>query len=367
MPKNKSKKKQITRPKRFSPWYFLWVLVTLIIAWSATSFETAFHPFHLPSDGEPIAIYSTQNRDNLRKIYLDLLDHAQESIVFYIYTLTDQQIIQKLNTKAAQGVKVKIICDKEKFPVTKEQLSKKIKLTCRESDGLMHLKILIVDNKNILLGSTNMTTESLTVYPNNVCAIHSPNLAAYLLQIGDILQKPYKLLGESIDEKSFEIGGQQIEMWILSGNPRAHKKMVQLIDSAKKTVQVAMYTYTRYDLTHALLRAQKRGVKVEVAMDASAAKGANNHIATLLFLQNVPLYISKGTPLLHHKCMLIDDEIFITGSANWTKKAFAQNDDCFLIIHSLNAEQQDSLHTLWTELLNDCRKYDPQFELQDAA
>ena len=41
------------------------------------------------------------------------------------------------------------------------------------------------------------------------------------------------------------------------------------------------------------------------------------------------------------------------GSANWTKAAFKQNDDCFLIIHDLADEQRQSMQKLWRTIQQD--------------
>lgn len=334
-------------------------VVAIVIAAIFTAYEEFSPPTPIPADGEPLAIYTNDARHNLKKLYLNALDHAKESIQLYIYTLTDGDFAAKLREKAESGIHVTLICDKDEKSIakTKSLLGRSVNVIKRQSEGLMHLKILIIDNKEVLLGSANMTRESLSMHHNNVCVFHSPNLANHLQCLTEELQRPNNLTGNTTPEKKFIIGDQEVELWLLSGNPRASKRLTKLIDTAQKSIKVAMYTFTRYDLTHALLRAQKRGVQVEVAMDRCSASNSSKHIATLMHYQNLPFKVSRGTPLLHHKCMIVDDETFVTGSTNWTKRAFNDNDDCFLVIHNLLPEQKSTLKTLWDNLYNECEQY----------
>ncbi len=332
------------------------LLAPLLIAALFTAYNDLSYPVRIPEDGEPLAIYSNDAHHDIKKLYLQAVKDANSSIHLYTYTLTDPEFIEHLIEKSHSGIPVTIICDKESAKKTKLLFGRSIKIIPRDNDALMHLKILLIDEKKVLLGSANMTKDSLTMHHNNVCTIHSENLAQHLLALTEELQRPNNLTGSSIPEKTFRIGGQHIEMWMLAGNPRASKRLIQLIDSAKKSIKVAMFTFTRYDMTHALLRASKRGVKVEVAIDKKCVLGDGKHVANLLFYQNVPLKTNRGAPLLHHKCMIVDDEIFVTGSANWTKRAFNDNDDFFMVIHHLLPDQKNTLFKLWENLYQGCER-----------
>lgn len=342
------------------------VLVLTLLIFSFSYIEEIFQPIKISQEGEPIIIYASQNHDDLRKLYHKYIQEATKTIKLYMYSFTDNSIATLLKEKAKEGVNISLICDKDSYSKTKQLLGKGIKVAKRESEGLMHLKILIIDESYVIIGSANFTNESLSLHHNNVCTANSPELAKYLSGIFEKLKKNNQQLGESIKEKEFLIGKQSLEVWLLSGNQRANKKVIELIDSAKKTIRVAMFTFTRYDFVYALLRAKKRGVTIEVAMDATQAKGASHHIATLLFLQNIPLKTSKGKPLLHHKCMIIDDNIFVTGSANWTKAAFSHNDDCFFVLKNLFPNQIECLQNLWKQIMIDTERYQIDDEL-DAA
>jgi cardiolipin synthase A/B len=94
-----------------------------------------------------------------------------------------------------------------------------------------------------------------------------------------------------------------------------------------------------------------------VVIDHYSGKGASAKIAALLKKNNVPTSLSPGGALLHHKFLYIDGKTLVNGSANWTKAAFAQNDDCFLVIHDLTQEQHDQMEDLWSIIQNSSIAY----------
>jgi phosphatidylserine/phosphatidylglycerophosphate/cardiolipin synthase-like enzyme len=272
------------------------------------------------------------------------IQSAKQSVLLIIYTLTDQEIIDSLRHKAELGVSVEVVCDAKTSPGLSKRLGRKAKLFRRFSPGLMHQKILVVDGKMIWLGSANMTKESLRIHGNLVAAIHSEGLANAMHQHAERLKENTHYSPES--PLHLKAGGQELEVWLLP-NPKGVDRLIELIDGAKKTVRVAMFTWTRPDLVEAVSNAKKRGVKTAVIIDHSSGKGASAIAVKLLKQKGIPISLSQGTGLLHHKFLFIDGKTLVNGSANWTKGAFTKNDDCFIILSNLTYEQQRALERLW--------------------
>ena len=114
-----------------------------------------------------------------------------------------------------------------------------------------------------------------------------------------------------------------------------------------------MFTWTRRDLASSVIAAKKRGVDVQVVIDYNAGRGAGEEIVKLLKSNGVTVHLSRGGPLLHHKFLYIDSSILLNGSANWTRAAFRDNNDCFIVIKGLTPEQSAQLDALWTIIFND--------------
>jgi phosphatidylserine/phosphatidylglycerophosphate/cardiolipin synthase-like enzyme len=58
-----------------------------------------------------------------------------------------------------------------------------------------------------------------------------------------------------------------------------------------------------------------------------------------LFCNNVPVLVDGNKYTMHHKVIIIDESIVITGSYNFTKAADVENDDNVIIIHSPSLAQ----------------------------
>lgn len=137
---------------------------------------------------------------------------------------------------------------------------------------------------------------------------------------------------------------------MLPDDPQALKRIKSLINSAKKTVNIAMFTWTRKDLTQELIDAADRDVRVMAVIDNYSGKGASAKIVNMLKNARIPVSLSTGKGLMHHKFAYIDREILINGSANWTRNAFTNNDDCFIVLSPLTKAQQNKLDALWSHL-----------------
>ena len=115
--------------------------------------------------------------------------------------------------------------------------------------------------------------------------------------------------------------------------------IVEQINEAEETIDVAMYSFTSRPLARALLRAKKRGVKIRVILDKKAS-GSSNRYSKYPFLKSNGISVRFAIPhtawgregLMHNKFAVIDKKTVITGSANWTASAFKINDENVIII-----------------------------------
>lgn len=326
--------------------------VPLFFYWSA-EVATAVK---LPLQNEAPFLWSNQDRDDLTKTYLKAIKEAKSSILLFIYTLNDPSVIYALKEKAEKGdVKVQVVCDTKASPYAKKQLGAAVEMLPYKGQGLMHLKILTVDDSLVILGSANLARHSLRMHGNLVLGFVNKE-AAQFIRNRITCAAGHKTKKEDVHDL-FSIGGQKIELWFLPNPTKAVERIIHLIDSAKKTMRIAMFTWTRRDFAEAALRAKLRGVAVEVAMDSNSSKGTNRKIAQLLKKEKVPLRVNTDIGLLHHKFMIIDEETLVVGSANWTDGAFKKNQDCFMVLHSLTEPQRKKIKGVWKTILSDSQNY----------
>lgn len=105
----------------------------------------------------------------------------------------------------------------------------------------------------------------------------------------------------------------------------------QALDNAKSSVLVQAYSFTSAPIAEALVTAHRRGVKVKVLLDKSQ-KTEKYSSADFLANAGISVKIDAAHAIAHNKVMIIDREIVITGSFNFTKAAEESNAENLLVI-----------------------------------
>lgn len=273
-------------------------------------------------------------RQDIKSTLCHAIDQSEHSIYLSIYSITDPDVIALLEKKGTQALSVKVDFD----PTASLSLAKLLpsaQVNPIRSKGLMHQKIILLDGATLFLSSANLTLSSLRHHNNLVLGLHHPELATYI-------QNP------TAPSFPFTIAEQPAEIYLLP-DPKSHAfhHLIDSINSARKSIRIAMFTLTHPIIAERLIDAVKRGVEVSVAIDNYTARGASKKTVQMLCSQGVKIYLSQGKELLHYKWGWIDESLLITGSANWTKSAFSKNQDFILFLSSLDKKQNRFLRDLW--------------------
>jgi len=132
----------------------------------------------------------------------------------------------------------------------------------------------------------------------------------------------------------------------------AGKALVHWIDNARQEVLVQAYGFTHNGIAQALLRAHARGVSVKVLLDAKTDT-SNRYVTDLLQAQQIPLRLDASHAIAHNKVIVVDAELVITGSFNFTNSAQTRNAENLLVLKS--AGLADSYKANWQTHWNHSR------------
>ncbi len=295
----------------------------------------------LPVLGDPPKLYSNQCQQDLSLVFLEAIRNANQSVHLVMFGLSDSAILQALQQKAEEEVPVTIYYDAKGSPNVSHLLRECVVHPVQKG-GLMHQKILILDEEMVLLGSANMTLQSLRMHDNLVIGFRNKKIASFLKQ-----KAPF-----SFGHLRTSVGGQIVDLWTLP-DPKGQSlyALKKALRGARHSIRAALFTLTLPSLIDELILAHKRGVAVQVVLDMHSGLGASANAAAALQKAGVQVRFSQGIPLLHHKFVLIDDQALIAGSTNWTRAAFAQNSDCLAMLHNLLPEQKNWMKSLWRRII----------------
>ena len=125
-------------------------------------------------------------------------------------------------------------------------------------------------------------------------------------------------------------------VWEVYFSPRGGctEAIIKQLDQAKTTILVQSYYFTSSPIAKTLLGAHKRGVNIRVILDKKQRTDQYS-MATFLFNQGISVKIDSRHDANHNKVMIIDEEIVITGSFNFTPKAENNNAENLLVIRDV--------------------------------
>lgn len=309
----------------------------------------------LPAYTQAIQILHTEDRKSLKAELITQLQEAKDSILVFTFTFSDPDLLQILDQKAKDGLDVSVVIDKDHMQPLQAIHNPQITLITRQTgEGRIHHKILVIDNRHIWIGSLNFTDSACTHQENVMLSFDCPQLAAILEKekeafLGTHARSHLETNEFLVDSKALFFGllphdgfpAKREETLI---NKTSKNRLLDAIGQAKTRIQIAMMVWTDQELTRAICAAHQRGVLVEVVSQDFGGE--------IPILQKAGIHVIANTKssLMHNKCMIIDESIFMNGSANWSKSSFTRNDESFVILYALDEEQRLLLQQYWNYL-----------------
>lgn len=140
--------------------------------------------------------------------------------------------------------------------------------------------------------------------------------------------------------------GGKVSIAFSPGN--AEQTVVDTIDTARKTILVAAYSFTSRPIATALLEAKDRGVDVRVVADKSQR---TERYTSVRFLANkgIPVRINSRYAIMHDKFLVVDGATVETGSFNFTRSASLRNAENVIVLANMPAVAA-SYSREWTRL-----------------
>jgi phosphatidylserine/phosphatidylglycerophosphate/cardiolipin synthase-like enzyme len=122
-------------------------------------------------------------------------------------------------------------------------------------------------------------------------------------------------------------------------------KILEAINSARKSIHVQAYSFTDPEIANALVSASKRGLTIKVILDKSNM--TNNRSARNILIQNgIPLRFDAPPGISHNKIIILDYVKVITGSYNFSQAAYKSNAENVLFIQDKNLAEEYSKNWL---------------------
>ena len=131
-------------------------------------------------------------------------------------------------------------------------------------------------------------------------------------------------------------------------NAANEEKVVSMLRTCKKTLDIAIFSLTLDSIAQAILEAYQRGIKVRMIADDECAKNKGSNVK-LIASVGVPCKTDNAIYHMHHKFAILDESVVIMGSFNWTGQAVKYNQENIFFYEDKNIASQyaQEFERLW--------------------
>ncbi len=245
-----------------------------------------------------------------------------------------------------------------------------------KGSGLMHHKFMVIDEQIVLFGSANYTMSDIhgdftspdtRGNANNLLRIDSKEVAARFKREFNIMWgdgpngKPDSIFGAKKPSRKIDflvVGGAQIRLKF-SPDPvdtareqTSNGLIATAIAGAQKTVDMALFVFSEQFISTILEERQQVNVQIRALVEPQFAYRDYSATLSMWGLQSIqdcktgtssawkqpiktvgiPNLVSGDT--LHHKFAILDRNLILTGSHNWTNAANHLNDETLVAIQN---------------------------------
>lgn len=339
------------------------MLVCLLVTWLAACAQAA-NPIAIsesPNDESWVQVYFTDPGatdwtdlgDGPDEPLVEAIDAARLSVDMAAYDLNLYVVRDALLDAQQRGVQVRMVVEKDNLggEEIRELAAAGIPIVTGAASDFMHNKFVIIDRYQVWSGSMNFTVGDVYGSRNNLIAISSTRLAQnYQTEFNEMFLQ--RLFGPSSQADTpfprLEIGGHVVETYF-SPEDGTIGHLLGLVDGAQESVYFLAFSLTSDDLATALIAADRRGVDVRGVMDAGQVSSNQGGEYAALRTAGIDVRLDGEQGNMHNKVLIIDGEIVVTGSYNFSANAEDSNDENTLIIQDadLASEFTEEFWRIW--------------------
>ena len=270
------------------------------------------------------------------------IDAARLSVDVAAYSLNLWSIRNALIRAKHRGVVVRMVMESTNMDGQEVQdlINAEIHIVGDQREGLMHDKYVVIDRAEVWTGSMNFTASGAYSDNNNLIRIRSVQAAEdYTTEFNEMFEE--NLFGQDTRPATpypkLTIDGISVEIYF-SPDDGVDAHLLELLQGAQESIYFMAYSFTSSDLGDAIIERAGAGVTVAGVMDAGQVASNADTEYNAFIGAGVDARMDGNTGgLMHHKVIIIDRSIVVTGSYNFTSSAETLNDENVVILFDPDA------------------------------
>ena len=274
----------------------------------------------------------------------EAIDSARLNVDVAIYSLSLNSIRDALLRAHDRGVQVRMVMESDNLDRSDPQKLKDagIPILGDRREGLMHDKFVVIDNSEVWLGSMNFTDSGGYTDNNNLMRIRSVKMAENFTKEFEEMFTDDKFGPDVVAETPnprITIDGTPIDVYF-SPDDGVQASFLDLVNNARESIYFMAFSFTADPIGEAVRARATDGVTVAGVMETDQVKSNIGTEFDHFSQDGLDVYQDANLGQMHHKVMIIDQNILIFGSYNFTDSAETRNDEDLLVIYNQDIAAQ---------------------------
>lgn len=303
--------------------------------------------------------------DNLEQVIVSFIDGTKKRLEIAVQELESLPIAEAIIRARQRKVLVKLVLEHDYLRAASPRkqpwneggkheanrrihdaiLRANIDVKTDYNSSIFHQKFIVRDRSSLLTGSTNFTPTGTHKNLNHVVIVHDKEVAKiYAREFREISQGHFGKLNEGHDKAPTDTVVSDVPIRVMfAPDHNPEMEIMKQMLKARERIDFAIFTFSQssgiddtmmrlLDLNMPIRGAfdLKQGVQKWAAIRPLQKKGAHM----------VAVEEGNGIGKLHHKLMVLDGQVVIAGSFNYTGPANNLNDENIIILGDLDTTSE---------------------------
>jgi phosphatidylserine/phosphatidylglycerophosphate/cardiolipin synthase-like enzyme len=276
------------------------------------------------------------NRDGPDEYLVAAVQGAKVTIDVAVYDFSLWELRDALISSHNRGLQVRMVTESDNLdePEVEELRQAGIQVIGDRREGLMHNKFLVIDRQEVWTGSANYNIASFYQNDNNLIRIRSSRLAEdYTTEFEEMFLDDQFGPGSPANTPypALTLDGVNLEVYF-SPDDGTLARLLELVSAAQESIYFLAYSFTSDALAEAITARGQQGVDVKGVFEKDQYESNTGTEFDNLLAAGFDMHLDANPRHMHHKVIIIDQQIVVTGSYNFSANAEKRNDENLLII-----------------------------------
>ena len=266
------------------------------------------------------------------------IDAARLTVDVAIYSMSLRTIRDALIRAHERGVQVRVVMESDNLDGSAPQalIDAGIPVLGDRREGLMHDKFVVIDRSEVWLGSMNFTYSGTYEDNNQLIHIRSVEMAENYTKEFEEMFVDDKFGPDVVPETpnpEISINGTIVEVYFSPDDGVANHILESLRD-AEESIYFMAFSFTTDEFGEIIRAKAENGLTVAGVMEEEQVKSNIGTEYDFFKQAGLDVFVDGNEGQMHHKTMIVDGKIVITGSYNFSLSAETRNDENLVVFHN---------------------------------